>query len=403
MPFQYLTLSSIKKNCFFAQDIKNQKPSDLQAFEAIRFYDDHEVNAAIVKFADHPMFKALLSFTFPEKTAGEIASILKACDSIHDFQKEVIYNSVSKVIEKSTEGFSTSGFDDLDGNHSYLYLSNHRDIILDTCFINVALYEHDQIMTASAIGDNLVKKPFLLALSQLNRNFLVQRSLTPREMLTSSRNLSLYIKTLLQADRSIWMAQREGRTKDGNDRTQQGVLKMLAMNRGNLPAMSYLKGMNINPVAISYEFDPTDILKVPELVARTEETEYVKSNNEDFNSMLRGALGNKKRVHISVSKLEDEVFDSIDQRHISDNDKLQALAQAIDRSIHKLYKLWPSNYVAYDLYHNSTKYQHIYTEKDKRTFERRIERRIEPGNTNALNSFLLMYANPVVNKEGLET
>ncbi len=379
----------------------NPNNYDLQAFDAIRFYDDHEVNPAITEFAGHPMFKALLHFTFPDIDKKDVAILLKKCKSIRDFQKEVIYRSVRKVIEKSTEGFSTSGFDGLDKDSPYLYLSNHRDIILDTCFINVALYDHEQIMTASAIGDNLVKKPFLMALSRLNRNFLVQRSLSPREMLASSRNLSAYIKSLLTQGQSIWMAQREGRTKDGDDRTQQGVLKMLAMNRGDQPAMQYLKNMNITPVAISYEFDPTDILKVPELVARSEETEYIKSNNEDFNSMMRGALGNKKRVHISVGTLKKSLFDALDREPISDNDKLQALAQHIDRCIHNIYKLWPSNYVAYDLYHKCEKYGHTYTERDKRSFERRLERRIETGNQTALNSFLLMYANPVINKEQL--
>ena len=374
----------------------------MQDFDAIRFYDDHEVNPAIMEFAGHPMFKALLHFTFPETAPEEILSILKACRSIRDFQKEVIYKSVGKIIEKNTEGFSTSGFDELNREQPYLYLSNHRDIILDTCFINVALYDHEQIMTASAIGDNLVKKPFLMALSKLNRNFLVRRSLSPREMLESSRQLSAYIHTLLKRNQSIWMAQREGRTKDGDDRTQQGVLKMLAMNRGDQPSMSYLKSLNICPVAISYEFDPTDILKVPELVARSEEIEYIKSSNEDFNSMMRGALGNKKRVHISVGKLEGKLFDAIEQKPLSENDKLKALAHLIDERIYKIYKLWPSNYVAYDLYNKTTKYSHTYTERDKRSFERRLERRVEAGNRTALDSFLLMYANPVINKEGLK-
>jgi hypothetical protein len=370
----------------------------LQTFNAIRFYDSEEVNNAILEYARHPMFKALLQFTFPEKNSKEIEAILKSCHSIQDFQARVIYHSVAKVIEKSTEGFSTSGFDTLDQKQSYLFLSNHRDIILDTSFINFALMNHEQIMTASAIGDNLIKKSFLLALSKLNRNFLVQRSLTPREMLASSKKLSLYIKTLLTKKQSIWMAQREGRTKDGNDRTQQGVLKMLAMNRGNETAIPYLKNLSIIPVAISYEFDPTDILKMPELIAKSEDLEYIKTSNEDFNSMMRGALGNKKRVHISLGTLPDEVYDRIDAKPISENDKLLELAQEIDRCIHAIYKLWPSNLVAYDLYHNTTTYAHAYTEKDKRAFERRLERRITPETEVGRENFLLMYANPVINK-----
>ncbi len=352
-----------------------------------------------MEYARHPMFRALLQFTFPDKDEKGILEILEKCHSIEDFQNYVIYYSVAKVIEKSTEGFSTSGFDNLDRTQSYLYLSNHRDIILDTSFINFALLNHEQIMTASAIGDNLVKKSFLLTLSKLNRNFLVRRSLSPREMLASSKKLSIYIQTLLSEKQSIWMAQREGRTKDGNDRTQQGVLKMLAMNRGQDSVMTCLKKMRIVPVAISYEFDPTDILKVPELIAKSEDVEYVKSSNEDFNSIMRGALGSKKRVHISLGSLDDSIFDTIDAKPISDNDKLQELAQEIDRCIYGIYKLWPSNLVAYDLYNNTTKYEHAYTERDKRSFERRIERRITTETEVARESFLLMYANPVINKE----
>ena len=205
----------------------------MKEFEDIRFYNDDEVQPALKEYMRHPMVKTLLQFTFPEKSMEEIAAIIEECHSIRDFQTKVISNSVLKVIEKSTEGLSYKGFDKLDGDQPYFYISNHRDIILDTSLLNTTLYEQDLIMTASAIGDNLVQKPFLMALSRLNRNFLVKRGISPREMLKSSMVLSAYIKKLLQEDgRSVWMAQREGRTKDGSDYTQQVVLKMLAMDKG---------------------------------------------------------------------------------------------------------------------------------------------------------------------------
>lgn len=370
----------------------------MSKFDPIRPYHDSEVHEALQTYYRHPMFQALLQFTFPEKTLREIKEIIDDCHSIYDFQSTIIYKSVHKVLEKSTNGFSTSGFDDLQKDKPYFYLSNHRDIILDTSLINVALYDHDLVMTASAIGDNLVQKPFLLALARLNRSFMVQRSLTPREMLLSSKNLSEYLQFLLKNNQSIWMAQREGRTKDGSDKTQQGVLKMAAMARGDKPVLTYLKELNIKPVAISYEFDPTDILKMPELIAKSEDIAYVKSNNEDFNSILRGALGAKKRIHIATGKLESSVFDEIDASGLSDNDKLQELAKRIDHEIYRIYKLWPSNYVAYDLYHKIDQFAHTYTERDKRSFERRLERRVDPESEVAKENFLLMYANPVINK-----
>ena len=370
----------------------------MSKFDSIRPYHDSEVHEVLQTFHRHPMFQALLQFTFPDKSAEEIKSVIDECYSIFDFQSKVIYKSVHKVMEKSTDGFSTSGFDELERDKPYFYLSNHRDIILDTSFINVALYDHELIMTASAIGDNLVQKSFLMALAKLNRSFLVERSLSPREMLLSSKKLSEYLKFLLSENQSIWMAQREGRTKDGSDKTQQGVLKMVAMARGEQSALQYLKSLNIRPVAISYEFDPTDILKVPELIAKSEDTAYVKSNNEDFNSILRGALGTKKRIHIAAGKLSEETFDEIEGLDLSENDKLQELARRIDKEIYRIYKLWPSNYVAYDLYYNTDRFAHTYTDRDKRSFERRFERRVDPNSAIARESFLLMYANPVINK-----
>lgn len=372
-------------------------------FEEIRFYNDDEVQTALTKYVNHPMVKTLLQFTFPEKSFDEIKQILDECHSIYDFQGKVIYHSVKKVLEKSSDGLSYSGFEKLEKGESYMFISNHRDIILDTSLINCALYEQDLVMTASAIGDNLVQKPFLLLLSRLNRNFLVQRGLTPREMLRSSLNLSEYIRHLLVDEkRSVWMAQREGRTKDGNDQTQQGVLKMLAMAKGKMSISEYFSKIKIVPVSISYEFDPTDVLKMPELMAKRKEQVYKKSAHEDFNSILKGALGNKGRIHITAGEVLDQNwFEELEESKLSVNDFLQAIAGGIDAKIHKNYKLWPANYIALDLLNNSQEYAGRYTDKDKRRFERRLTRRVDVKNALEVNSYLLMYANPVINNEAL--
>ena len=284
-----------------------------------------------------------------------------------------------------------------------MFVSNVRDIILYTSLLNVALYDNDLIMTASAIGDNLVQKPVFLELSKLNRNFLVQRSLSPRDMLMSSRLLSQYIrKNITEDNRSVWLAQREGRTKNGFDETQQGVLKMLALGAHKDEAtLDYFKQIKIVPVAISYEFDPTDKIKMPELMAKYYEKEYIKSSNEDFNSILKGLTGQKKRIHIAIGDVLDSELDAIKSSKLPQNKQLQELSQVINEKIYDLYKLWPSKYIAYDLMHQTTRYAGEYTEKEKRQFERRIDRRVEPYNHIALKNFLLMYANPVINKERL--
>ncbi|UNY99305.1 1-acyl-sn-glycerol-3-phosphate acyltransferase [Zhouia spongiae] len=368
-------------------------------FDQIRPYKDEEVNGALQKVYGHPMIKALLHFAFPDKTPETIREEVLACNSIRDFQTKVIYHAVKNVIERSSEGFTTNGFETLDPDTPYLFISNHRDIILDTSLLNVALYEHRQIMTASAIGDNLVQKPFLMALSKLNRNFLIRRALTPREMLQSSRLVSEYIRDLIGLEkRSVWIAQREGRTKDGNDQTHQGVLKMIGLAAGKSDVMEYFKKIRIVPVSISYEYDPTDMLKMPELMAKHYDKEYVKSNNEDFNSILKGATGQKKHIHISIGDVLDGELDDIRNSGEPVNKQYQMLADVIDCQIHKNYKLWPSNYMAYDLLYNTTRFQNEYNEKQKRQFDRRIARRVEKNNEVALKNFLAMYANPVKNK-----
>lgn len=372
-------------------------------FEDIRFYHDAEVQKALRHYLKHPMIRALLQFTFPEASMEEIKEKVLACHSIRDFQSSVIYLSVQKVLEKSSEGLTYSGFDKLEKDEAYLFISNHRDIILDTSLLNCVLFETDLIMTASAIGDNLVQKPFLLALSRLNRNFLVRRGLGPREMLKSSQNLSEYIKSLLlEENRSVWMAQREGRTKDGDDQTQQGVLKMLAMAKGEKSLAEYFSRLKIVPVSISYEFDPTDILKMPELLAKRMEKIYVKSANEDFASILKGAMGQKGRIHISAAApIDASVLEELDGISNSVNDQLQRLTALIDERIHRNYKLWPSNYIACDLLSGERDYEKYYTSKKKRQFERRITKRVDVRNPLAVNSYLLMYANPVLNKQPL--
>lgn len=373
-------------------------------FEKIRFYEDSEVQPALQQYIKHPMIRALLVFTFPEKSSEEIEKIISECHSIKDFQTKVIYKSIRKVLEKSSEGLTYSGFEGLKKDQAYLFISNHRDILLDTSLLNCALYEQGLIMTASAIGDNLVQKPFLLLLSKLNRNFLVQRGLGPREMLKSSQELSEYIKNLLlKKNRSVWMAQREGRTKDGNDMTQQGVLKMLAMAKGKKSIAEYFSEIKIVPVDISYEFDPTDVLKMPEIMAKRMEETYVKTANEDFNSIMKGALGNKGRIHISAGEvLSRDVLSAIEEKETSVNDQLKAIADLIDRKIQGNYKLWPSNYIACDLLNNNDEHSSHYTLKQKRQFERRLTRRIDFKNSLEVNSFLLMYANPVINQEALD-
>jgi 1-acyl-sn-glycerol-3-phosphate acyltransferase len=349
------------------------------------------------------MIKAIMNFTFPNFYDEVLKEQLKRTHSIRDFQFNFIYQAIQKVLQKSSEGLSTSGFEKLEKNTSYMFISNHRDIILDTSLLNVCLFDHGLVMTASAIGDNLVKRDFMNTLAKLNRNFLVQRGLSPRDLLQSSKLMSEYIgHLLLRENRSVWIAQREGRTKDGNDATHSGVLKMLGMGSDGTNLMEYFKELKIVPVSISYEYDPTDALKMPQLMAEANDEVYVKDKNEDFVNLLSGIIGQKKRIHIHVGDVLDTELDLIAAENDNANKQIQALVQIIDDSILQSYKLWPTNYIAYDILNKTNKYSDKYTEDEKSLFERRLEMKIDVTNDFMVESFLNMYANPVVNKSKYE-
>ncbi|REC79409.1 1-acyl-sn-glycerol-3-phosphate acyltransferase [Chryseobacterium elymi] len=371
----------------------------MSKFDEIRFFDDSEVNEALLGIARDPMMNALMGFTFPDTDKKIWREQFKNIHSVSDFQHNFIAHTIRQILTKSSEGLTTSGFDKLDKQTPYLFISNHRDIVLDTSLINLVLLEKGLIMTASAIGDNLVQKTFLHDLAKLNRNFLVQRGLPLREQLKSSQIMSEYIKELLHKEnRSVWIAQREGRTKDGNDVTQQGVLKMLAMAAEDMPLANYFKTLKIVPVSISYEYDPTDSLKMPQLLAKHRDEEYVKGKDEDFMTMLSGVLGQKKRIHLHAGNVLDTELDDIAANSENKNKQLQAIAQIIDESIIQNYKLWPTKFIAYDLLHNTDTYADQYTEQEKQLFVRRLEMRIDPSDAISKEFFLTMYANPLVNK-----
>ena len=374
----------------------------MSPFDPIRPFYDAEVNAAIRQIVDDRMLEAMMRFTFPEDQGANWKERMKLTHSLRDFQINFIYPAVRKVLEMSSEGLTVGGFEQLEPNTAYLFVSNHRDIILDTSLLNACLYENGLVMTTSAIGDNLIKKPFLATLSRLNRNFVIRRGLSGRALLESSVLVSEFIqKSLLRENRSVWTAQREGRTKDGNDGTQKGVLKMLTLAEQDNNGFAYFEKIQVVPVAISYEYDPTDSLKIPELIAKSKEEKYVKGENEDFITLLSGIMGAKKRIHIQVSKVLQEEVKEINSEDLTTNEKLSKLADCIDTQIWKSYKLWPSNYIAHDLLHAEQRFANQYSSTEKEAFEKRLAQKVNTNQPLEVENFLRMYANPVANQLGL--
>ena len=374
----------------------------MSKYDNIRPYNDGEINAAICSIIDHPMLKAIMDFSYPTVADAIWKNQLKQITSIDEFQIQFIYKVLGIVLSKSSDGLTNSGFDKLDSDTPYLFISNHRDIILDTSLLNVSLHDNNMMLTYSAVGDNLITNSFMLELAKLNRNFLVSRGLSPREMLQSSAVMSDYIKYLVtEQNRSVWIAQREGRTKDGNDATHSGVLKMLAMASDGESFKDFFRRMKVVPVSLSYETDPTDQLKIPELLANANNENYIKSDNEDFNSVINGIIGQKKRIHIHAGTPIDVELDAITKEFENSNKQIQALARVIDHSIISNFRLWSSNYIAYDIMHQTQKYSDKYSDKQKEEFVDRMNSRIDCKDEASVRLFLGMYANPVRNKEEL--
>ncbi|GAA0881238.1 1-acyl-sn-glycerol-3-phosphate acyltransferase [Algoriphagus jejuensis] len=370
----------------------------MSKFDSIRPFYDSEANAAIRKIIDDPMLDAMMNFTFPDDNPSHWKDLMRHTHSLRDFQINFIYPGLMKVLEKSSDGLTTGGFEVLEPNSAYLFISNHRDIILDTSLLNACLYEKGLIMTTSAIGDNLIKKPFLHTLSRINRNFAIRRGLSGRALFESSLIASEFIaKSLLRENRSVWTAQREGRTKDGNDATHKGVLKMLTLTEEGENPFGFFEKINVVPISISYEYDPTDNLKMPELLAKSRDEKYVKSENEDFINLLRGIMGTKKRIHIQVNGVLNQEIKEISQTETSQPEKFAQLAALIDLRIWSGYKLWPSNYIAHDLLSGDSRFAQFYTAAQKQDFEKRLYGKVDTSNPFLVNSFLAMYANPVNN------
>ena len=369
-------------------------------FESIRPYEDHEIQTVFNRLKKETSFMNLLGFLYPAVPAEEFMDRLTTMTSVRQFQEEVVSAYIKKVLEDTTKGVTVTGLDRLDPEASYLFISNHRDILLDPAILNVQLVEHGFNTTEIAIGDNLLIFPWITDLVKLNRTFIVKRNLTARKILESSRTLSAYIRHALKVKkRSIWIAQREGRSKDGNDRTQVSLMKMFNIS-GQGDLLDNFKELKIVPVSVSYEFDPCDYLKAEEFYLKQTNPDFAKTQDDDLKHMITGLKGRKGHIHISFGKPLIEELNPIATLTIK-NDQFAALAKIIDEHVHANYKLWPGNYVAWDLLNKSTKYADHYSQEEKETFTNYIEEHIKRTKCDSkfvYQNLLEMYANPLINK-----
>ncbi len=371
-------------------------------FEDIRPYNDDEYHQVVKSLFEVTPLMDVVNAYLPELASGELEELLLSFKTINEFQAKMVCRVIDRILKTAVANFSYNGLDKIAKDSSPLYLTNHRDIVLDSALVNYCLNDGGHHTSEIAIGSNLLSEEWIRKLVRINKSFIVKRNIPKQEMLASSQNLSAYINhTLKEKKQSIWIAQREGRAKDGFDKTAPGLLKMFGMAAdGNL--LEHLISLNITPVSISYELDPCDGLKIPELLKKAAGEEYVKAKGEDEMNMGLGIRGFKGNVHLEFGTSINERIKALS--HIKNrNELLKNIAAIIDKEIYQNYHLWNSNYVAYDLLHTTTKYVDKYTEDGKEKFEIYMVEKLGSlnGNAEAEKIFLLMYANPVLNAESV--
>ncbi len=378
---------------------------DLSEFESISPYTDAEAAEALNQLADHALLSEACKYFFPDQSPDFLKNLLKSIKTIDEFQILVMSKFVEWALEHTARNFSYDGISNIDKDKKFLALSNHRDIILDPAITQLVLYRNGIPMTEIAVGDNLITSKTIERLIRSNRMIKVMRGISARELYLSSQLLSRYIRLNITEQRSsIWLAQRQGRTKNGYDITEQGLLKMLDMS-GKSDFLQNFKELNIIPMSISYEYEPCDILKARELVI-SKKRKYVKAEGEDLNSIMVGITQQKGNIHLNIGKplTEDEIAEAA---KCDKNDRYQLIRHAVDLRVIDGYKLWKNNYVAFDIENNSFKYSHLYDPCDVEKFVTYMEHQMETvekdiNKEDLRRIFLDIYANPVVTKELLE-
>lgn len=372
-------------------------------FDAIRAYEDRDLGATIKTLFADEAFRDVLQSLFPNQSLPLLEKQLSSYTSILEFQKNFIHGLVTQLIQKTGNGLTLDISALTNKGLPYTYISNHRDIILDSALLDILLIDAEFPQTVEiAIGDNLLVYPWIKHLVRLNKAFIVQRSLSLREMLAASKLMSRYMHFVItQKKNPIWIAQREGRAKDGNDRTQEAVLKMIAMG-GEGTAAERLMAMHIVPLSISYEFDPCDFLKAKEFQMKRDNPAYKKTRADDLINMQTGLFGYKGRVHYACAPCIDDWIAT--REGLSNAEFFAATARRLDEEIYRNYRLYPNNFVALDLLNNRKDYISHYSEEDKVQFGQYLRQQIDkidlPNKDEVFlrERLLEMYANPAKNQ-----
>ena len=371
-----------------------------EEFDSIRPFEPEELPAVYDRLLGDPQFKAVVAYLYPQLPFEAVAAKMRACVTNFDFQKTFCYTFLDQLMAKASTGFDIN-VQSIDVSQRYTFVSNHRDIVLDSALLCKLLIDVGFSTTCEiAIGDNLLVAPWIKDLVRVNKSFIVERSLGMREMLVASKRLSEYMHFVIQQKHdNIWIAQREGRAKDSDDRTQPSILKMMAMG-GEGTIIERLKQLHIVPLAISYEFDPCDFLKAREFQLKRDNPDWRKSKADDVESMRTGIFGYKGRVHYHCAPCIDDWLDTL-PADMPKTELFDTIAAHIDQEIHRHYMLFPSNQMAYSMLYDSVP---VGSPDEKAAFERYLQgqlAKIQLPNADEpflRQQLLTMYANPLSNK-----
>ncbi len=373
-----------------------------EAFDSIRPFEPEELPQAYDRLLADKQFVEVLAFLYPGVPAEAIAAKMRQCRTNLEFQKMICYTFLEQLLLKVAKGcdMDTS---QVDVTKRYTFVSNHRDIVLDSALLDKLLIDAGFTTTCEiAIGDNLLSLPWVRDLVRVNKAFIVERSLPPRQMLLASKRLAEYMHfAIAQKNENVWIAQREGRAKDSDDRTQPAILKMMAMGGEGSPA-ERLKQLHIVPLAISYEYDPCDFLKAKELQQRRDTTDFHKAPGDDVRSMQTGILGYKGRIHYHCAPCIDQFLDTV--ADMPKGELFDKVAAHIDQEIHRNYRLYPSNFIALDMLEGSNAHEDRYSKEDKAFFDKYLQGQLakidleKPDHQFLRERMLTMYANPARNQ-----
>lgn len=371
-------------------------------FDEIRPYEPEELSEAYERLLSNPQFKMVMAYIMPEEPFEAIAAKMRSCKTNLEFQKAFCYPFLQNLLAKASKGcdMNTSA---IDNTKRYTFISNHRDIVLDSALLSKLLIDaHFTTTCEIAIGDNLLFIPWVRDLVRINKSFKVERGLLTSEKLRSSKRLAEYMHfAIKQKNENLWIAQREGRCKDSDDRTQDAVLKMMTLG-GDGTFIDRLLQLHLVPLSISYEFDPCDFLKAREAQCKRDISDWKKSPNDDMESMKTGIFGYKGHIHYQCAACIDDFLRQIDTTQPK-SDLFHSIAEHIDDAIHKNYRLYPCNYIALDMLHGTTEYTSHYTVEDKAFFKQYLAGQlakidIQNRDEDYLKQCMLtMYANPAIN------